>query len=322
MGKLIDCFDIQRVKLNQTREDIAELWLRLQNLSSGNFFQSIFLAFRDASRNLYRSSSNTLVACLVSALIFLVLLCATVVYSRAQDKLLGINYNKLSLFFVDSVKEEFNPAVLEVGDVITQISPSFEKRFFTSQDNFKLYYDLMKSDASGLEDVLPASLELKLNLSPAMLKTLLKKLKRLPQIEHIESNLALFERVYEFNSNFVKLGLVSSLIFITVAVVICANIIQISINHFRGELKILRSLGGNFWLIHLPFCFEGMIIGILSGVLACSLALLLLDFASNQIPNWQLYLSGMEATLPELGMTLILSSLTGLIAGVIAVLRA
>lgn len=63
------------------------------------------------------------------------------------------------------------------------------------------------------------------------------------------------------------LALVAAIL-VVIAIVLVSNTIKMTINARRSEIEIMRLVGGKNSYIRGPFAFEGMFIGLFSGILA------------------------------------------------------
>jgi cell division transport system permease protein len=78
-------------------------------------------------------------------------------------------------------------------------------------------------------------------------------------------------------SNFLKTtGIIASIIFAIISILIIFNTIRMAIFTRREEVEIMKLVGATNWFIRGPFIFEAMLYGIIGAVLATSLCYLVL----------------------------------------------
>lgn len=77
-------------------------------------------------------------------------------------------------------------------------------------------------------------------------------------------------------------GMVVVLILVAVSVVIITNTIKLTVFSRRKEINIMKYVGATDWFIRLPFLVEGMLIGLLSALLA----FLILGFGYTYLLDW------------------------------------
>lgn len=80
------------------------------------------------------------------------------------------------------------------------------------------------------------------------------------------------QRINGISDNIKKGGLVVSLIFVIIAVLIVFNTVRIAIFTHQNEISIMKLVGASNWFIRAPFILES----IFSGIIACVLALLVI----------------------------------------------
>ncbi len=72
-------------------------------------------------------------------------------------------------------------------------------------------------------------------------------------------------------------------ILLIISIVVIINTIKIALNARANEIVIMRYIGATKWFISLPFKLEGIIIGLLSGVLGFIVQLIVYSYTANMI---------------------------------------
>ena len=124
----------------------------------------------------------------------------------------------------------------------------------------------------GLSDnPLPASFEVTLKemegqkTDPQVIKQELEKLEGVEEVQYSEEWVKRFEGLM----NIVRLiGFIIAGLLCMGVVFIVTNTIKLNIYSRREEIEILKLVGATDWFVKIPFLLEGMIQGILSGILA------------------------------------------------------
>lgn len=122
--------------------------------------------------------------------------------------------------------------------------------------------------------------------------------------------------------NFVKLiSNLISLALLVISVFLITNTVKLTINARRNEIGIMRLVGAKAWYIRMPFVIEGMIIGLIGGIIAYFLSTYGYEYAlgletiaflkSSLIPAEQLSTSYL-VLIPLIGM--LIGSLGSVIA--------
>lgn len=84
------------------------------------------------------------------------------------------------------------------------------------------------------------------------------------------------DRIVNFSNFFKSAGLLASLLFIVISILIIFNTIRMAIFTRRDEIEIMKLVGATKWFIRGPFIFEAALYGIIGGVVAVVLAYSLL----------------------------------------------
>jgi cell division transport system permease protein len=85
--------------------------------------------------------------------------------------------------------------------------------------------------------------------------------------------------------NIRKIGLRLGIVFVVISVLIIFNTIKLVIYTQRKEIKVMRLVGASNTYIRLPFIFNGVIIGVVSAVIATALLFALLKFIDQYFPS-------------------------------------
>jgi cell division transport system permease protein len=88
-------------------------------------------------------------------------------------------------------------------------------------------------------------------------------------------------------SNFViKLGLLASVVFVTISTLIIFNTIRMAIFTRRDEIEIMKLVGATKWFIRGPFVFEATLYGIIAAIIATILSYMLLLGVGPGLSNY------------------------------------
>lgn len=101
------------------------------------------------------------------------------------------------------------------------------------------------------------------------------------------------ERIYSLTSNFNKAGIIFSIIFAIVAIMVAFNTIRLAIYNSREEIRIQRLVGASNWFIRGPFLVQGAICGFCAALI-CLLLFTVLTWGFNSrvetlFPNLNLF---------------------------------
>lgn len=157
-------------------------------------------------------------------------------------------------------------------------------RYISKQEALELYKELNQSDPLLLEavtaEMLPASIEVSAH-NPEDLKSLAEVLKNIPQVDDVRYAEDIISSLQSWINTvrIVGITLVGSHIFITLFTILL--VISIKVANRREEITILSLVGATPGYIASPFFWEGVIYGLIGGVLAWIATFLLWFFSRN-----------------------------------------
>jgi cell division transport system permease protein len=149
----------------------------------------------------------------------------------------------------------------------------------------------------------PASFETNLaeeNLSPETILRFIQVMKDMEGIEDAQFNRDWVERMQSLSRLAKAIGFFLGGILALASFFIISNVIRLNVFARKEEIEILRLVGATNFFIRIPFLLEGIILGILGGIVSLALLFLLIKFfplylgaslgALNEIINFR-YLS-------------------------------
>lgn len=190
------------------------------------------------------------------------------------------------------------------------------------------YMDYLGEDAAAFEGLQGEEFlrsSVKINMTDIeMAKTLSEQLLQVPNIAKVTNRQDILQRVIDVTDVIRNGSLLAMLILVVVAIFIIANTIKLSVVARKDEIHIMKYVGATAGFVRRPFVLEGVLTGIIGGVISMVLigvgynAVLsaiegFLDIF-NLIPFWQM--------LPVmLGTTLVFGVVMGAIGSAIALVK-
>lgn len=209
------------------------------------------------------ASITVLMACLV------IIGLGSMIYFNINALLDNIESQNVVMVYVqDGVSEE---ETSQIGNRIKVIDNIEDCIFVPKEDAFSAQLESMGDDAVLLEG-------LEKNPLPDAYKVVVKdltqfdatvaELKAIANVENVRENSDLADKLVNIRQavTIVIAGMVS-LLFI-VSLFIISNTIRITMFSRKLEISIMKAVGATNWFIRWPFMIEGMVIGIMSGVLS------------------------------------------------------
>lgn len=158
-------------------------------------------------------------------------------------------------------------------------------RYVSKAEAFKEFKNSQKGDKrvfeifSETDNPLPASLQIKVKDKSAEKLEEIARLAAEPDIKPLivkspdeEDRKKVIERIVRVANMLRTTGLVASIIFTIISVLIIFNTIRMAIFTRRDEIEIMKLVGATNWFIRGPFIFEAVMYGVIGSVIALTLA--------------------------------------------------
>lgn len=142
------------------------------------------------------------------------------------------------------------------------------------------------------------------------------QIKQLDHIDTIRENKDLAKKLVAIRHGIEVIAIVIIAVLLAISVFIIQNTIKLTVYSRRLEISIMKSVGATNSFVRLPFVVEGMILGIISGVVSLGVVWAFYEFAINQFSDLLISL-GLEAlkfedyALPMLGAFVLIGIITG-----------
>ena len=225
---------------------------------------------REGMRNLYVNrlmsiaSVSVLFSCMVMiGVAFMIMVNINMFIGNVEDQ------NVIMVFVDDSATKAEED---ELGASLRGLSNVRECTFVGKDSGFAQLKDEM-GDSSVLfdgldENPLPGRIY---EVSPAdtdKFDDTVKHISELPHVLHIRENRQLAKQLAGLRNtvSYVSAGMIALLLIVSLFIV--SNTIRITMDSRRLEINIMKSVGATRWFIRWPFMIEGMMLGLISGVLA------------------------------------------------------
>lgn len=215
----------------------------------------------------------------ISALITIVSICLSLTLIGLFI-LLGLNLKDIFFRFYKEIEVEIflEPEITEnqISKLITEFQNYSEVknvRFVSRQEALKEFQDIFGADISGVltENPLPASFRLTLKSSfskPETVDKLTSKITGLPGIQEIIYQKEIINFIHKyFNISLIIIG-VFAIILIVIMTILVFNTIRLTIYARRDIIQIMKLVGATNFFIKGPFIFEGLLQGLIGGILS------------------------------------------------------
>lgn len=216
------------------------------------------------------------------------------------------------------VKDEVSADKLtELKGQLTKIT-GVTKVGFTSKEqamkDFRKRLGEQKELLDSLGDVNPLPNSFAVHVDkPENLKSIAEKIRKLENIESMRFGQEIIEQLFKV-TYFIRVGGLVLIVFLTFATLfIISNTIRLTVFARRKEVSLMKYVGATDWFIRWPFLLEGMMLGLIGGVVAFVLIGIVYSIIVEQIHSTlafmpilpkQPLLSNVSILIVFLGMTI------------------
>lgn len=104
-----------------------------------------------------------------------------------------------------------------------------------------------------------------------------------PYFERVRDNSKVIDRLFSITNTIKNLGVVLTVVFVVVTIMVMFNTIRLTIYNRRQEVEIMRLVGATNWYIRMPFIIEGMLYGIIATILTSAIMYGALIYMSDRV---------------------------------------
>ena len=222
-----------------------------------------------ANRQMSVASIGVLIACMV-------LIGGALMLSFNINSLMGYveSFNEVVVWIDDDLGSAGTEMLKAEIDDLPNIA---SKQYISKEDALKELSDTLGSQSflEGFEQYadenpLPASFRLKVNSLENLPETV-KTLEGLSGVESVESSNEVATTLVGIKTAIHVAGLTIVAILMVVSIIIIANTVRVTIFNRRREINIMKYVGATNAFIRFPFLVEGMVIGLISALIAFGL---------------------------------------------------
>ena len=193
--------------------------------------------------------------------------------------------NVIMIFIQDEATEE---QISTMGREIKAL-PNVERcRFISKEEAFPEVLASIGSAAAlfdGMEDnPLPDAYEVTLD-DMAQYDQTVASLKQLDNVLNIRQNRDFARKLTSLKQTVGSISVVVIIVLLVVSLFIIANTVRVTMYSRRLEIMIMKSVGATKWFIRWPFMVEGVVLGVVAGLLSLGLVWALYRAISNAVTS-------------------------------------
>lgn len=224
--------------------------------------------FKEGVKNVWsnRMMSIASIGVLISCLL---LTGAAVLVSVNMQKMMTSvgDSNVINVYLKTEVSDE---RVKEIETELLQISNIHKSNFYSKEkaiSEFEEQLGSVYSEVQGEQNPLPDAYHVTM-VDLSQYDQTVKQIKKIDGVDQVSNRRALAERITSLNNLVSWMGFWIIIILGIISLFIISNAIKMTMYSRRFEISIMKSVGATNGFVRMPFVVEGMIIGLLSGVLS------------------------------------------------------
>jgi cell division transport system permease protein len=182
----------------------------------------------------------------------------------------------VSVYFKEDVSED---DIVQVESEVSKIAQVSEVEYVSKDEAFDIFVERHKDDPILIESLTevgynPFLASLNIKAKEASQYEEITKFLETGQFKDLIDNVDYYQRkpvidkVYAMTSGANRIGILFSLIFGLIAVLIAFNTIRIAIHNSSEEISIMRLVGASDWFVRGPFLVQGIIVGLISAFIS------------------------------------------------------
>lgn len=285
--------------------------------------------FKEGFRNTWTNRMMSIASICVLMSCLVLMGCATMIFLNI-DSLLGRieDENVVMVFVQDDTTEQEMDAMeksLKKTNNIKEVEfvskeEAYAEQLATMDEAARTFFTEISSDIP-----LPNAFKVTVDDLTKFDGTL-KEIKEMEHIETVRENKDLARKLVTIRKGIEIIAIVIVAVLFAISVFIISNTIKLTVYSRRLEISIMKSVGATNGFVRLPFVVEGMILGIVAGVVSLGLVWGFYEFAITQFKDLIDSL-GLEAlsfanySVPMLGAFIAIGMITGVGGSIITMSR-
>ena len=203
--------------------------------------------------------------------------------SAVVDEIGGENVTRV---FLDQEVSDLEAVYIQ--NEIGKLDNISKTEFVPKDEAIKEYEDTLREDIfsqmQGKGNPLPNSVDVTLS-DLSLYDNTIKEITAIDGVDSIRDTREIAQKLTSLSTlvSYMRLAIVLALSLISVFII--SNTIRMTMYARRFEISIMKSVGATDTFIRIPFVFEGMIIGLLSGVFASLLLTFVYDAVMNGVKS-------------------------------------
>lgn len=280
---------------------------------------SLRYLFKEGFRNTWTNRMMSIASICVLMSCLVLIGCASMIFLNIESLLGRIEEENVVMVYIEDGTTDAD--ITAMGETLKAIDnvkgiefvakeTAWEEQLATMEEAQREFFTEISSDIP-LPDAYKVTVD-----DLAYFDSTIDQIKQLDHIDTIRENKDLAKKLVTIRHGIEVIAIVIVAVLLAISVFIIQNTIKLTVYSRRLEISIMKSVGATNSFVRLPFVVEGMILGIISGVVSLGVVWAFYEFAINQFSDLLISL-GLEAlkfadyALPMLGAFVLIGIITG-----------
>ena len=280
---------------------------------------SLRYLFKEGFRNTWSNRMMSIASICVLMSCLVLIGCASMIFLNIESLLGRIEEENVVMVYIQDGTTDAD--INAMGDSLKKMDNIKEVEFVSKESAWQEQLDTMEeAQAKFFTEIssdipLPDAYKVTVN-DLSQFDSTVDQIKQLQHIDIIRENKDLAQKLVTIRHGVEVISVVIVAVLLAISVFIIQNTIKLTVYSRRLEISIMKSVGATNGFVRLPFVVEGMILGVISGVISLGLVWAFYEFAINQFGDLISSL-GLEAlkfsnyALPMLGIFIAIGIVTG-----------
>lgn len=280
---------------------------------------SLRYLFKEGFRNTWTNRMMSIASICVLMSCLVLIGCASMIFLNIESLLGRIEEENVVMVYIEDGTTDAD--ITAMGETLKAIDnvkgiefvakeTAWEEQLATMEEAQREFFTEISSDIP-LPDAYKVTVD-----DLAYFDSTIDQIKQLDHIDTIRENKDLAKKLVTIRHGIEVIAIVIIAVLLAISVFIIQNTIKLTVYSRRLEISIMKSVGATNSFVRFPFVVEGMILGIISGVVSLGVVWAFYEFAINQFSDLLISL-GLEAlkfadyALPMLGAFVLIGIITG-----------
>lgn len=280
---------------------------------------SLRYLFKEGFRNTWSNRMMSIASICVLMSCLVLIGCASMIFLNIESLLGRIEEENVVMVYIQDGTADAD--INAMGDSLKKMDNIKEVEFVSKESAWQEQLDTMEEAQAKFFTEISSDIPLpdayKVTVEDlSKFDSTVDQIKQLQHIDTIRENKDLAQKLVTIRHGVEVISIVIVAVLLAISVFIIQNTIKLTVYSRRLEISIMKSVGATNGFVRLPFVVEGMILGVISGVISLGLVWAFYEFAIRQFGDLISSL-GLEAlkfsnyALPMLGIFIAIGIVTG-----------